>query len=109
VSAPRAATLSAVVDTIVPADEYPSGTEAGVLDYLDGQFDRDLAGLRAYYATGLDAIDAEARETYGAPFHTLGPAQRETLLRALESGDTRTPWPVDAAAFLGTARWWGMS
>ncbi|TMR21944.1 gluconate 2-dehydrogenase subunit 3 family protein [Nonomuraea turkmeniaca] len=98
----QTATLRAVVDTIVPADEYPSGTEAGVLDYLDGQFGGDLAGSRACYGAGLDAVDAEAGETYGTRFDLLDPVQREALLRALESGDTRTPWPFDAAVFVST-------
>ncbi|MFI7132160.1 gluconate 2-dehydrogenase subunit 3 family protein [Nonomuraea sp. NPDC050153] len=98
----QAATLSAVVDTIVPADEHPSGTEAGVLDYLAGQFDRDLAGLRPYYAAGLDAVEAEARERDGAAFPELPPARREALLQALEAGETRVPWPFDAAVFVDT-------
>ncbi|MET9245963.1 gluconate 2-dehydrogenase subunit 3 family protein [Nonomuraea sp. NPDC003709] len=98
----QAATLGAVVDTIVPADDHPSGTEAGVLDYLAGQFGRDLAGLRAYYEAGLNAVEAEARERHGAGFPELPPGRREELLRALEAGDTRVPWPFDAAAFVET-------
>ncbi|MGP3910785.1 gluconate 2-dehydrogenase subunit 3 family protein [Nonomuraea sp. NBC_00507] len=93
----QAATLSAVVDTIVPADEYPSGTEAGVLDYLEGRFD-----LRAYYAAGLDAVEAEARGRYGARFPVLSYERREELLRGVESGDTRTPWPFDPVVFVNT-------
>ncbi|MEU7748634.1 gluconate 2-dehydrogenase subunit 3 family protein [Nonomuraea sp. NPDC049158] len=98
----QVATLSAVVDTIVPADEHPGGVEAGVLDYLEGQFGRDLAGLRAYYGAGLDAIDAEAGERYGVRFGLLEPGRREALLRAVEAGETRTPWPFDAPAFVST-------
>ncbi|MGI5289698.1 gluconate 2-dehydrogenase subunit 3 family protein [Nonomuraea polychroma] len=93
----QAATLSAVVDTIVPADEYPSGTEAGVLDYLAGRFD-----LRASYAAGLDAVEAEARERYGAHFPVLPYERREALLRDVEAGGTRTPWPFDATVFVST-------
>ncbi|MEV0384882.1 gluconate 2-dehydrogenase subunit 3 family protein [Nonomuraea sp. NPDC050643] len=98
----QAATLSALVDTVVPADEYPSGTAAGVLDYLGGQFGRDLAGMRAYYAAGLDAVDAEAGQVHGTSFDLLEPARREELLRALEAGGTRTTWPFDAAVFVST-------
>ncbi|MFI7703859.1 gluconate 2-dehydrogenase subunit 3 family protein [Nonomuraea sp. NPDC049480] len=93
----QAATLSAVVDTIVPADEYPSGTEAGVLDYLERWFD-----LHASYAAGLDAVEAEARERYGEGFPVLPYERREALLRAVEAGDTRTPWPLDATVFVST-------
>ncbi|RVX42012.1 gluconate 2-dehydrogenase gamma chain [Nonomuraea polychroma] len=93
----QAATLSAVVDTIVPADEYPSGTEAGVLDYLEGRFD-----LREHYAAGLDAVEAEARERYGGQFPVLPYERREALLRDVEAGETRTPWPFDATVFVST-------
>ncbi|MGP3960283.1 gluconate 2-dehydrogenase subunit 3 family protein [Nonomuraea sp. 3N208] len=93
----QAATLSAVVDTIVPADEYPSGTEAGVLDYLAGRSD-----LRASYAAGLDAVEAEALERHGARFPELPCERREALLRDVEAGTTRTPWPFDATVFVST-------
>ncbi|WP_188194795.1 gluconate 2-dehydrogenase subunit 3 family protein [Nonomuraea sp. SYSU D8015] len=101
-TASQSATLRAVVDTVVPADDDPGGVEAGVLRYLAGQFRGDLAGLLAYYGAGLDAIDAEAREVYGAGFALLRPGRREALLKAVEAGDTHTPWPFDAATFVST-------
>ena len=38
----QAATLRALVDRLIPADDFPGGWEAGVGDYLEGQFERDL-------------------------------------------------------------------
>jgi len=38
------ATLAAVVDRIVPADDFPAGAEAGVLDYFERQFGRQRRG-----------------------------------------------------------------
>ncbi len=98
----QATTLRALVDTIVPADEYPSATEAGVLDYLEIQFGSDLASMRAYYGAGLDATDAEARAGSGTGFHLLRPAERGALVRTVEAGVTRTPWPFGAREFLAT-------
>jgi Gluconate 2-dehydrogenase subunit 3 len=70
------ATLAALVDTIVPADGYPSGTDAGVLDHLDRQFAADLAGHLPGYRLGLDSLDAESRAVYGRPFAALRAEQR---------------------------------
>ena len=92
--------LAALVDTIVPADDHPSGTEAGVLDYLDRQFAADLAHARHGYRLGLEALDAESRTVHGRPFAALLPGQREALLRTIESQRAGGRWPVDPAAFL---------
>ena len=50
------ATLRALVDRIIPADDFPSGWQAGVGDYLAGQFKRDLRGQLDRYRAGLDAL-----------------------------------------------------
>jgi hypothetical protein len=92
-------TLAAVVDRIVPADDFPAGTEAGVLDYLERQFKRELAEQAARYRLGLNAVDAEAHAVYGQPFASLQPARQDDLLRSIEAGDVRTPWAIDAAVF----------
>jgi gluconate 2-dehydrogenase gamma chain len=91
-SARQVQTLAALVDTIVPADDYPSGTEAGVLDHLDRQFGTDLTAAVAGYRAGLDALDAESHAVHGRPFAALVPEQRERLL-----------WTVDPRGFLADA------
>jgi hypothetical protein len=96
-------TLAALVDTIVPADDYPSGTEAGVLDHLDRHFAADLAAARHSYRLGLDGLDAESRAVHDRPFPALRPRQREGLLRTIESHRERGRWAVDPRAFLADA------
>jgi hypothetical protein len=96
----QAATLRVLVDTIVPADEDPSGTEAGVLDYLERQSARDLAGQRTYYRVGLDAMNAKAGAVLDAGFAVLGLGERKALLRATEADEACTPWPIDAREFV---------
>jgi Gluconate 2-dehydrogenase subunit 3 len=91
-SARQAETLAALVDTIMPADDYPSGTEAGVLDYLDRQFAADLASAVPGYRLGLDGLDAESRAVHGRPFAALPPELRESLL-----------WTIDPRGFLAEA------
>jgi hypothetical protein len=92
-------TLRALIDRLIPADDFPSGWEAGVGDYLDRQFAGDLSHLLDTYRAGLDALDVESSATAGASFAGLGPDAQDHLLRRVESGDVATDWSVDPAAF----------
>jgi len=110
-SATEAAFLSAAADTMIPADELsPSGTDCGVLTYID----RQLAGAygaaakmyrsgpfrrgkpeqgyqlsltpRQYFATGIAAANEWSRKTYGKEFDRLTPSDRMSALSAMEHG-----------------------
>lgn len=53
----EARTLAAVCDQIIPRDEFPSATDAGVLEYIDRQLAGRFRRHRAAYAGGLNALD----------------------------------------------------
>ena len=97
------ATLRALVDRIIPADDFPSGWQAGVGDYLARQFERDLRLQLDRYRAGLDALDAEAQADTGARFAELDAAKQDALLRCIEAGAVKTAWPTDPAAFFQAA------
>jgi len=97
------ATLRALVDRIIPADDFPSGWQAGVGDYLGGQFERDLRPQLDGYRAGLDALDAEAQAGSGAHFADLDAEDQDTLLRRIEVGEVAAAWPIDPAAFFQAA------
>jgi gluconate 2-dehydrogenase gamma chain len=107
----EAAFLSAAYDTFIPADKLsPSGTDCGLVIYMD----RQLAGAwgggarlyrsgpflagkpehgyqlpltpREYFAAGIKAANAWTRKTYGKDFDRLSPAERDTALKAMEAG-----------------------
>lgn len=96
------ATLTAAVDRVVPADDYPSGSQAGVLDYLVRQFDGALARQRGLYRLGLDALSAEAHVRHRRPFIELAATVQDRLLQAVEAGDVRSSWQVDPVLFFAT-------
>ena len=100
---PQLATLRALVDRIIPPDDFPSGWEAGVGEYLARQFERDLRSHVAIYQAGLDALEAEARARAGASFAALHSDAQDALLRRIEVGDVITSWPIDPAAFFRAA------
>lgn len=100
---PQWDTLEALVNRIIPADEWPGGWEAGVGDYLRRQFAADLAEKRALYQSGLDALDAEAQTALGHRFADAAPDAQDELLTRIEAGIVTTPWFVRPAYFFQQA------
>ncbi len=109
--ADEAAFFSAAYDTIIPADALsPSGTDCGLVTYID----RQLAGAwgngarmyrngpffpskaeygyqlpltpREFFAAGIRAANAWSQKTYGRSFDRLNAADRNAALVAMESG-----------------------
>ena len=110
-TATEAAFVSAAADTLIPADELsPSGTDCGVVIYIDRQLASAWGGgdkmyrsgpyrkgkpeqgyqlpltPREYFLTGIAAANAWARKTYGKDFDRLAPADRVAALKAMEEG-----------------------
>ncbi len=92
--------LQAVVNRMIPPDDWPGGWEAGVGDYLFRQFARDLKDKVETYRQGLDALEAEAQAAHGTGYAQLKADQQDTLLAQAERGAVRTAWPIDPAAFV---------
>lgn len=62
-------------------------------DRRDGSRDARLPPLREAWRRGLAALNAEARERHGGPFHTLEPTEQDALLRAAHGGTlTHAAW-----------------
>lgn len=82
-TAAELATLAALCDTIIPADEgSPSASAVGAPDYIDewasAPYDWAQEGL-ARIRKGLTWLDAEAGRRFGKPFGALAPAQRDAI------------------------------
>jgi len=76
----QARTLKAVCDAIVPADDYPSASQAGVLVYIDRQLARHYRRHRDAYRDGLLALDDLSRQRFGGDPASLTPQQMVQLL-----------------------------
>jgi gluconate 2-dehydrogenase gamma chain len=110
-TATEAAFLSAAYDTLIPADQLsPSGTDCGLVTYID----RQLAGAwgsgarlyrsgpfiagkpeqgyqlaltpREFFVAGIKAANAWSHKTYGREFDRLSAADREAALKTMEAG-----------------------
>ncbi|HEX3250023.1 MAG TPA: gluconate 2-dehydrogenase subunit 3 family protein [Pyrinomonadaceae bacterium] len=91
--------LRAVVDCLIPADEFPGAYEAGVCEYLQSLFETDLRDEAEFFATGLESIELEARARFGASFESLTPEQQIVTLETIQHGDVLTSWPMSPQRF----------
>ncbi|HWE76389.1 MAG TPA: gluconate 2-dehydrogenase subunit 3 family protein [Stellaceae bacterium] len=110
----EAAFLKAAVDTIIPADELsPSGSECGVVDFIDCElagpygegarlyrdgpvvkgkpeqgYQLDLTP-REFFRQGIAAADAWTQARFGAAFAALDDAQRQAAVTEIDSGTAK--------------------
>jgi gluconate 2-dehydrogenase gamma chain len=81
----EAATVNALCERIIPADEDPGAAWAGAVEFID----RKLVGYhrryQSLYRTGLNGVSESCRALFGHEFIDLGDAQQDELLRKLES------------------------
>jgi len=82
-------TLRAVVDCLIPPDDFPGAYDAGVCDYLERLLQTDLAGEAEFFHAGIGAIDVEARTRFGEPFADLSVSEQISTLAAIESAAPR--------------------
>src|SRR5919112_2379821 len=92
-------TLPAVVDCLIPPDDFPGAYDAGVCDYIEQLFQTDLAEYAEFFRAAIDAIDAEALARYNAPFAVLTSDQQIATLAGIESGTVKTSWPIAPSRF----------
>jgi gluconate 2-dehydrogenase gamma chain len=80
----HARALAALCDQIIPADNFPSASQAGVVTYIDSQLARHYRRHRAAYRDGLEQIDSMSRRRFGLAFADATPAQQLQLVIDLE-------------------------
>ena len=73
-------TLVALLDRIIPEDDFPSASQAGCLDFIIGLASADASLLETYQA-GISVLDE-----WSLPhrFHNLRPETQDMLLERLE-------------------------
>lgn len=92
-------TLAAVVDCLIPPDDFPGAYDAGVCNYIEQLLHTDLAEHAEFFRAGIEAIDSEALATDNAPFAALTPDQQIAILGNIESGAVKASWPIAPARF----------
>jgi hypothetical protein len=91
-------TLRALLDRLIPPDEFPGAVSAGVENYLQRQLAGDCAAEAEFITLGLAQLDAEVTARGSGPsFATLAPEHQDALLIDLEAGRPKTRWPQSVA------------
>jgi len=80
----QARVLAALCDQIVPADEFPSASQDGVLNYIDRQLVRHYRRHQDAYRDGLEAADAISRKRFGRSLPEVAPTQQWEVAQTLE-------------------------
>jgi hypothetical protein len=91
-------TLRALCNAIVPQppDRERPAPVAALLDRKlakgrgDGYRRADMPPLQDAWTLGLRALEAEARARFDSPFHALGEAEIDSILRDIQQGRART-------------------
>ncbi len=98
--------LGAVLDRLIPADEFPGAVDAGGLAYIEGIFRRELALELTRFREALQIWDQAIRADDSSPvadcqkgFAELSPEAQDVWLRRLEHGELVVVSPKLTAKF----------
>ncbi len=100
-SGEEAATLDAIGNRLIPADQDPGAAQAGLVNFIDCQLMGPYRRYRKTYRHGLIAVDHVSSARFGKPFVELAPAEADEILTGLERGEVPPAvWdPAQAKAF----------
>jgi gluconate 2-dehydrogenase gamma chain len=76
--------LSALCDQIIPPDDFPGASQAGVVTYIDRQLARHYRRHQDTYRVGLAQVDGMSRNHFGHTFADSTPAQQLQIVTMLE-------------------------
>lgn len=79
-----AATLTTICDQIIPADDYPSASQAGVLTYIDRQLRGHYRRHQQTYLSGLKQANLLSRNRFGIDLAGSSAPQQFEIVSALE-------------------------
>ncbi|MDE0074047.1 MAG: gluconate 2-dehydrogenase subunit 3 family protein [Gammaproteobacteria bacterium] len=87
---PRARSMAAIAEAIIPATDTPGASEAGVTEFVaalvDGWLDDDD---RDRFLAGLDTVNPSARDRFGRDFADCTATQQAALVGDLDAELTR--------------------
>lgn len=90
------ATLEALVETIIPADDRsPGAREARVADYVDLLLSESDDAVQLQWLGGLAELDDEAVRRFTRPYGKLTAAQQERLLTDLSRNEKTPETPLE--------------
>lgn len=83
--------VDALVDQIIPPDEWPGAKDAGVTRFIDKQLAGTYARFRNDYRLGLKAVFQSCQKLFSQSFTDLTPDKQVDFLKSLEAGRLSQP------------------
>ncbi len=83
----EASTLTAICDQILPADDFPSASQAGVLNYIDKQITRHYRRHQRAYRQGLVRASQLSQQHCGKTLAAASSAEQLRVVTSLEQSD----------------------
>jgi gluconate 2-dehydrogenase gamma chain len=80
----QARTLAALCDQIIPADDWPSASQAGVLTFIDRQLTGPYRRHHKAYRQGIEATEKLCRDRFSLGLAAASPAQQLEIAKAVE-------------------------
>lgn len=81
--------LIAICECIIPADDTPGATEAGVIYYIDKQLMGPFKKFQEFYRNGLNSFQQDCRNLMKTEFEILTSDKQVIFLEMIESNDDR--------------------
>jgi gluconate 2-dehydrogenase gamma chain len=79
-------TVAAMCERIIPADQDPGATEAGVVNFIDLQLMGPYKRFRTKYRQGILGVDQASLQMFGHRFAELSSERQDEVLKKLEDG-----------------------
>jgi len=90
----QARSLAVICDQIVPADDFPSASQTGVLNYIDRQLMRHYRRHREAYREGLEQAEELSRKQFGQEMSSLSEPQKLEMVEKLAVENSKFFWVV---------------
>ncbi len=84
-TAAEAKLADAICERIIPADDAPGASGAGVVNFIDLQLTKRHKKYQAAYRKGLAAVDETSRKLFSKAFLELPPEQQTEVLMEIET------------------------
>jgi gluconate 2-dehydrogenase gamma chain len=79
--------LDAIVEQIIPADDFPGGKWANVSNFIDKQLDSYYKNHQSEYREGLDALEKTVMQLKSKKFEELPFGEQTAILEKMEKGE----------------------
>ena len=96
----EAACLIALCEQLIPADEYPGATDAGVIHFIDKQSKLRFPNEQTLFKDGVASLQAWCKATHNRAFEDLDASTQIAIMQSMEKDEINSDlWKVSPKEF----------